>query len=462
MAPAQNPIISRHVAVIGAGAAGLVTARELRREGHTVVVFDREKHVGGLWIYSPKAESDPLGLDPTRPIVHSSVYESLRTNLPRECMGFRDFPFVPRGDDVSRDPRRYPSHKEVLAYLRDFAREFNIEEMIRFETEVVRVEPVNEKWRVRSKNSGGFSDDEIFDNVVVCSGHYTEPNVARVPGVKSWPGKQIHSHNYRVPGPFKNEVVVVIGNFASGADISRDIAKVAKEVHIASRSSDPAMYEKLSVPTNNLWTHSEIETACEDGSIVFKNGKVVYADTIVYCTGYKYYFPFLETNGYMSIDEDNRVEPLYKHVFPPALAPGLSFVGLPAMGIQFVMFEIQSKWVAAVLSGRVTLPSQEKMMEDLIASYATLEALGVPKRHTHRLGKIQCKYLNWIAEECGCELVEPWRGQQVDRGYERLVSNPEHYRDEWDDDDLIEEAYEDFARKKLISSRPSHYLETGR
>jgi len=29
----------------------------------------------------------------------------------------------------------------------------------------------------------------------------------------------------------------------------------------------------------------------------------------------KYYFPFLETSGYMSIDE-NRVEHLYKHVFP--------------------------------------------------------------------------------------------------------------------------------------------------
>lgn len=58
-------------------------------------------------------------------------------------------------------------------------------------------------------------------------------------------------------------------------------------------------------------------------------------------------------------------------------------------GIQFVMFEIQSKWVAAVLSGRVTLPSPEMMMEDVIASSAMLEALGIPKRHTHKLGKIQ-------------------------------------------------------------------------
>ncbi|ESQ29138.1 hypothetical protein EUTSA_v10023453mg [Eutrema salsugineum] len=461
MAPASNPIKYQHVAVIGAGASGLVAARELRREGHTAVVFDREKQVGGLWIYSPKAESDPLGLDPTRSIVHSSVYESLRTNLPRECMGFRDFPFVPRGDDVARDPRRYPSHKEVLAYLEDFAREFNIEEMIRFETEVVRVEPVNGKWRVRSKNSGGFSDDEIFDAVVVCSGHFTEPSVAQINGIESWPGKQIHSHNYRRPDPFKDEVVVVIGNFASGADISRDISKVAKEVHIASRAGGPDTYEKLAGHKNNLWMHSQIDIAREDGSIVFQNGKVVHADTIVHCTGYKYYFPFLETSGYMSVD-DNRVEPLYKHIFPPALAPGLSFIGLPAMGLQFYMFEVQSKWVAAVLSGRVTLPSIDKMMEDMMLSYETQEALGIPKRYTHKLGKSQCEYLDWIADQCGFPHVEHWRDQEVTRGYKRLVAQPETFRDEWDDDDLMEEAYEDFTRQNLISFHSSRFLESGR
>jgi len=51
----------------------------------------------------------------------------------------------------------------------------------------------------------------------------------------------------------------VIGNFASGADISRDIAKVAKEVHIASRAREPHTYEKISVPQNNLWMHSEVK-----------------------------------------------------------------------------------------------------------------------------------------------------------------------------------------------------------
>lgn len=42
---------------------------------------------------------------------------------------------------------------------------------------------------------------------------------------------------------------------------------------------------------------------------------------------YRYHFPFLDLDG-LTVD-DNRVGPLYKHVFPPMYAPNLSFVGLP-------------------------------------------------------------------------------------------------------------------------------------
>ena len=61
-------------AVIGAGAAGLATVRELLREGHTVTAFDQSDCVGGQWNYSPACEEcDMLGLDPQRPRVHSSM-----------------------------------------------------------------------------------------------------------------------------------------------------------------------------------------------------------------------------------------------------------------------------------------------------------------------------------------------------------------------------------------------------
>ncbi|CAF1859730.1 unnamed protein product [Brassica oleracea var. botrytis] len=58
----------------------------------------------------------------------------------------------------------------------------------------------------------------------------------------------------------------------------------------------------------------QIERVHEDGSVVFQNGKTILADVIMHCTGYKYHFPFLETNGIISVD-DNRVGPLYKHIF---------------------------------------------------------------------------------------------------------------------------------------------------
>jgi Flavin-binding monooxygenase-like len=47
---------------------------------------------------------------------------------------------------------------------------------------------------------------EVFDAVVVCNGHYTEPNVPSVSGMESFPGLQMHAHNYRSPEQFAGQV----------------------------------------------------------------------------------------------------------------------------------------------------------------------------------------------------------------------------------------------------------------
>jgi hypothetical protein len=46
-----------------------------------------------------------------------------------------------------------------------------------------------------------------------------------------------------------------------------------------------------------------------------------------------------------------------------------------------------SKWVAAVLAGRVSLPSQEEM-EDTKMFYLKLEASCIPKRYTHLMAEL--------------------------------------------------------------------------
>ncbi|VVB06066.1 unnamed protein product [Arabis nemorensis] len=453
MAQSFSSIKSRHVAIIGAGPSGLVAARELRREGHSVVVFERQNQVGGTWNYTDHVEPDPLSVDPTRPVVHSSVYGSLRTNFPRECMGFRDFPFVVRsGVSESIDPRRFPSHYEVLAYLQEFAKEFGIEEMIRFETTVVRVAPAvetdgevgNGKWRVEStEKEKKVGRDEIYDALVVCNGHYIEPRLAQIPGISSWPGKEMHSHNYRLPEPFKDQVVVIIGNSSSADDISRDILGAAKEIHLASWSNAADTFIKLTGHTN-LWMHSMIERVHEDGSVVFQNGKTILADVIMHCTGYKYHFPFLDTNGSVTVD-DNRVGPLYKHIFPPTFAPWLSFVGIPWKVVPFPMSELQSKWIAGVMSGRITLPSKEDMMLEIKTLYAILEAQGIPKRYTHYLGTDQFEYYDWLASQNGCSGTEEWWKEMCSTSFMRKIEHPETYRDEWEDHHLISQAYQDFS-----------------
>ncbi|KAE8734471.1 Flavin-containing monooxygenase FMO GS-OX-like 3 [Hibiscus syriacus] len=207
---------SYKVAVIGAGTAGLVTARELQREGHRVTVFEKADKVGGTWLYNPRVETDPLGLDPNREKVHSSLYKSTRVNVPRQTMSFLDYPFEKR---EGGDPRTFPGHAEVLRFLQDFARDFGLMELIRFGHEVVRVElfdEVTHEWmvetRTREPDSTWESKEEIFEAVVICNGNFTEPIVAEFPGRDIWPGLQMHSHSYRTPEQFKNKTVVLIGN----------------------------------------------------------------------------------------------------------------------------------------------------------------------------------------------------------------------------------------------------------
>ncbi|KAF3961679.1 hypothetical protein CMV_013724 [Castanea mollissima] len=338
---------SLKVAVIGAGVSGLHTARELKTQGHDVTIFEKTNRLGGTWAYDPRVEPDPLGLDPGREIVHSSLYQSLRVNLPKRLMGFLEYPFTER-----KDPREFPGHEEVLLYLEDFAKDFGLVELVRLEHEVVRVERVDEvshEWVVESRTRMSESEEEaeaeeeVFETVVVCNGHHTEPRIAEFPGMDAWPGVQIHSHNYRTPEPFQNLIVVVIGNGPSAIDILTEISSVAKEVHQALRDSD-IHFKKLE-SHDNIWQHSMIKCTKEDGKVVFQDGSFVYADVIKHCTGYKNHFPFLRTNGIVSVD-DNRVGPLYKHVFPPQLAPWLSFVGLSYKGVTTLIIELQSRWVA--------------------------------------------------------------------------------------------------------------------
>jgi hypothetical protein len=57
--------------------------------------------------------------------------------------------------------------------------------------------------------------------------------------------------------------------------------------------------------------------------------------------------------------------------------------------VPFPICELQSRWIAMALSGRVGLPPVEEMMQSVEAFYAKLEASGKSKRLAHNLSTTQ-------------------------------------------------------------------------
>ncbi|GAV68483.1 FMO-like domain-containing protein [Cephalotus follicularis] len=435
--------LSKNVCVIGAGPSGLVAARELTKEGHIVVVLEQNHDVGGQWLYDPNVEGeDPLGRKKFQ-IVHSSIYASLRLTSPREIMGYTDFPFLVK---KGRDTRRFPGHKELWLYLRDFCDYFGLREMIRFDTRVEYVGMLDYgefgkdfKWVVRSKQKTAEKVvEEVFDAVVVATGHYSKPRLPSIRGMEAWKRKQMHSHIYRVPEPFCNEVVVVVGNSLSGQDISMELVEVAKEVHLSAKSLDITEgLSKVISKNANLHLHPQVDSLQEDGRILFVDGSSIIADTVLYCTGYSYAFPFLDIKGIVDVNDD-RVGPLYEHTFPPALAPFLSFVGIPRKIIGFPFFESQAKWIAQLLSGRRTLPSYNDMMQSIKEFYLARDVAGIPKHNTHDIANFES--CDRYGDHIGFPHLEEWRKQLCISALVNADANLETYRDSWDDHELLQEA----------------------
>ncbi|KAL8042329.1 hypothetical protein ABFX02_09G044000 [Erythranthe guttata] len=431
---------SKKVCVIGAGPAGLVAARELRKEGHDVVVMEQSHDVGGQWLYNPKVkEENPLGQDCNFLKVHSSIYASLRLTSPREIMGFTDFPFVVK---KGRDTRRFPGHKELFFYLHDFCERFGLREMIRFNTRVENVEMLDNlvlgkdlKWVVKSKaeKAAVVVVEEVYDAVVVATGHYSKPRLPTIKGMDAWKRKQMHSHIYRVPEPFKNEVVVVVGSSLSGQDISMELVNMAKEIHLSARSLNISQgLSQVISKYPNLFLHPQIESLHEDGRVTFNDGSWIIADTIIYCTGYSYSFPFLDTKGIVVVDDD-RVGPLFEHTFPPLLAPSLSFIGIPRKIIGFPFFESQAKWIAQLLSGKRVLPSWDYMMQSIKDFYQSRDVSGIPKHNTHDVASFE--YCDKYADYIGFAHLEEWRKELCLSALRNSEINLETYRDSYKQDE---------------------------
>ncbi|XP_063695641.1 uncharacterized protein LOC134827041 [Culicoides brevitarsis] len=384
------------VAVVGAGIAGLACCKYCKEANISVDCFEQTNKIGGTWVYSEATGQDKHGLP-----IHSAMYKNLYTNLPKETMSFHDFPFD--GFD-----RSYVTPKEVLEYLEKYVEKFGFRESIKFEHLVTKVEPIeNGKWRVASQDL--VKDEQktgIYDAIFVCNGHHFTPNLPKILGIENFKGKIMHSHEYRVPEPFTGQKVLTIGAGPSGIDITKDLSSVAKSVGF-SHHGDPlttASYE--SVYSSNVMQLPDVAQILEDGKVHFYNGEVYEFDTIIYCTGYNYSYPFLSPECQIKV-EDNHVTELYKHVIN-LNHPTMYFIGIPFSTLIVPLFDLQVRFCLKFLTKAVELPSTEKMRQDLNEDIYQRQLRGYKKRKMHQLGKdFMQSYMNELATMANIEPVKP-------------------------------------------------------
>ena len=120
--------------------------------------------------------------------------------------------------------------------------------------------------------------------------------------------------------------------------------------------------------------------ALEGEQVRFVDGSDVDADVVVYCTGYRITFPFLDADFVSA--PDNHIE-LFRRVFHPDI-PGLYFIGLlQPLGAIMPLAEAQGEWVGDHLLGDYVLPPASRVRADIAADQAAMAKRYVAsKRHT--------------------------------------------------------------------------------
>lgn len=178
----------RHVAIIGAGYAGLIMAHALKEKGIHVSVFEKQSGPGGLWRYTEHNYQPPDIRYSVEPL-NSAIYPGLRTNLPVELM---TPPNLPEFFTDKTLYTQFPVHNAVFQYLERYANHQSLNDCIYYNQEVLHIKPdklytLPSKHNrlslvVRDLTAHHLSSDK-YDAVVVCNGHFNKPYIPEMPGL---------------------------------------------------------------------------------------------------------------------------------------------------------------------------------------------------------------------------------------------------------------------------------------
>jgi hypothetical protein len=193
--------MSARYCIIGAGSSGLAVAKNFLHAGIPFDCIEREDDVGGNWYYGKPA---------------SSVYRSTHLISSKQLTEYTDFP-------MPHDFPEYPSQRQAWEYLRSYARHFGLYERIEFGRSVQQIKKIAHRnaWQVTL--DGGEARD--YAGIVIANGHNWDPKWPEYPGKFS--GLVLHSAQYKTPDVLQSKRVLVVGAGNSGCDIAVESAQNA-------------------------------------------------------------------------------------------------------------------------------------------------------------------------------------------------------------------------------------------
>lgn len=349
--------MTKRVAIIGAGPSGLAQLRAFQSAAQKgaeipeVVCFEKQSDWGGLWNYTWRT-----GVDENGEPVHCSMYRYLWTNGPKEGLEFADYSFE---EHFGKQIASYPPRAVMVDYIEGRVKKAGVRDWIRFSTVI--------RWVDYDEDTGKFTvtahdmvEDrmykEVFDHVIVASGHFSSPNVPEYPGFETFNGRIVHAHDFRDAREFAGKDVLLVGASYSAEDIGSQCWKYGAKSITTSYRSAPMGFDW---PGN--WEEKPALVKVDGKTAFFKDGSTKDVDAIILCTGYRHYFPFLPDDLRLKTANRLATADLYKGV-AYVHNPKMFYLGMQDQWFTFNMFDAQAWYVRDIIMGRIEVPSDKEVL----------------------------------------------------------------------------------------------------
>ena len=193
----------KKVALIGAGISGLGMARALRERNIAYDHFEKMPELGGNWKYG--------------------VYENVHIISSKKTTQYLEYPMPDSYPD-------FPKANQMFTYLKSYAKKFNLESEIQFNSNILNVVQNRDNWQLEIEGKGVLD----YHSVIIANGHHWHTRYPQLKG--NFSGEILHSKDYKTPESIRGKRILVVGGGNSAFDIAVDAGEFSEESHISLRS----------------------------------------------------------------------------------------------------------------------------------------------------------------------------------------------------------------------------------